>query len=243
MFTQYRNFKNNWIPKVSDRAATLPNSLIGCLQRPIGSFQYLIGQRSCPIPLRGVGGCNPPIDQDSCLIGKRSFTTKQHSHEVIETSSMNWQQSPQSTNKVSDSKLKNSPSGDRGVTPPNFDLEGIQFASSNPMSNKKGIEVSLRERFIQRLILDGKKATASKIFDESLELLKKRIEQYNSSNDGRGKSDDLHSLSTLTKDEIFVIALRKAQPWVTTSSLRRGGKKVIIPEILTPSQQESMAIR
>jgi ribosomal protein S7 len=189
------------------------------------------------------------------LIGKRSFTTKQHSHEVIETSSMNWQQSPQSTNKVSDSKLKssafrnpegilkNSPSGDRGVTPPNFDLEGIQFASSNPMSNKKGIEVSLRERFIQRLILDGKKATASKIFDESLELLKKRIEQYNSSNDGRGKSDDLHSLSTLTKDEIFVIALRKAQPWVTTSSLRRGGKKVIIPEILTPSQQESMAIR
>ena len=52
------------------------------------------------------------------------------------------------------------------------------------MSNKKGIEVSLRERFIQRLILDGKKATASKIFDESLELLKKRIEQYNSSNDG-----------------------------------------------------------
>ena len=157
--------------------------------------------------------------------------TKQHSHEVIGTSSMNWQQSPRSTNKVSDSKLKN------------FDLEGIQFASSNPMSNKKGIEVSLRERFIQRLILDGKKATASKIFDESLELLKKRIEQYNSSNDGRGKSDDLHSLSMLTKDEIFVIALRKAQPWVTTSSLRRGGKKVIIPEILTPSQQESMAIR
>ena len=177
--------------------------------------------------------------------------TKQHSHEVIGTSSMNWQQSPRSTNKVSDSKLKSSaslgaPSGalrnPEGILK-NSDLEGIQFASSNPMSNKKGIEVSLRERFIQRLILDGKKATASKIFDESLELLKKRIEQYNSSNDGRSKSDDLHSLSTLTKDEIFVIALRKAQPWVTTSSLRRGGKKVIIPEILTPSQQESMAIR
>ena len=103
--------------------------------------------------------------------------------------------------------------------------------------------LGLRERFIQRLILNGKKSIATKIFDESLELLKKRIEQYNSSNDGRGKSDDLHSLSMLTKDEIFVIALRKAQPWVTTSSLRRGGKKVIIPEILTPSQQESMAIR
>jgi hypothetical protein len=33
----------------------------------------------------------------------------------------------------------------------------------------------LRERFIQRLILDGKKSTATKVFDESLQLLKKRM--------------------------------------------------------------------
>jgi small subunit ribosomal protein S7 len=50
-------------------------------------------------------------------------------------------------------------------------------------------------------------------------------------------------LVNLTKDEIFMISLRKAQPWITTTSLRRGGKKVIIPEMLTPAQQESMAIR
>ena len=72
--------------------------------------------------------------------------------------------------------------------------------------------LKLRERFIQRLILDGKKSKATKIFDESLELLKTRIEQHNAITDSRGKSENLYSLATLTKDEIFVIALRKAQP-------------------------------
>ena len=72
--------------------------------------------------------------------------------------------------------------------------------------------LNLRERFIQRLILDGKKSTATKIFDESLELLKTRVEQHNAITDSRGKSENLYSLATLTKDEIFVIALRKAQP-------------------------------
>ena len=38
---------------------------------------------------------------------------------------------------------------------------------------------SLRERFIRRLIVNGKKSIATKIFDESLELLKKRIEEVN----------------------------------------------------------------
>jgi len=49
-------------------------------------------------------------------------------------------------------------------------------------------------------------------FDESLELLKERIQRYNASTDGRSKSENLYSLATLTKDEIFIIALRKAQP-------------------------------
>ena len=107
--------------------------------------------------------------------------------------------------------------------------------------------LGLRERFIQRLILNGKKSIATKIFDESLELLKTRIDQHNKSESKNGlqsnRALNLHSLASLTKDEIFIIALRKAQPWITTSSLRRGGKKVIIPEILTPAQQESIAIR
>ena len=115
----------------------------------------------------------------------------------------------------------------------------------------------LQSRFIKRLILDGKKGAATRIFDASLELLKKNIEQYL---EDEGKTsvswsvhkrttltltekNNLYLLANLTKEEIFVTALRKAQPWITTTSLRRGGKKVIIPEILTPSQQESIAIR
>lgn len=88
----------------------------------------------------------------------------------------------------------------------------LSFGSSIVTPKSKGMQVALRERFIQRLIVDGKKSIATKIFDESLELLKERIQQYNISTDNRGKSENLHSLATLTKDEIFIIALRKAQP-------------------------------
>lgn len=161
-----------------------------------------------------------------------------------------YSQSPKKNNWVPDRKLSSV------ATWP--ETEGFQFSSKGDYNQKAGLvsfgsstigskssilQVSLRERFIQRLIVDGKKSVATKIFDESLALLKDRIQEYNVSNDSRGKSENLYSLATLTKDEIFIIALRKAQPWVTTSSLRRGGKKVIIPEILTPAQQESIAIR
>ena len=89
----------------------------------------------------------------------------------------------------------------------------LSFGSSIVTTKSKGMQVALRERFIQRLIVDGKKSIATKIFDESLEItLKERIQQYNISTDTRGKSENLYSLATLTKDEIFIIALRKAQP-------------------------------
>jgi len=95
---------------------------------------------------------------------------------------------------------------------PNQITRTLSFGSSTMVSKNKGIQVTLRERFIQRLIVDGKKSIATKIFDESLESLKDRIQQYNLSTDSRGKSENLYSLATLTKDEIFIIALRKAQP-------------------------------
>jgi len=105
----------------------------------------------------------------------------------------------------------------------NTSCSETKFSKAMPLGDPKGSlnatrseadfsTLNLRERFIQRLILDGKKSTATKIFDESLELLKTRIEQHNAITDSRGKSENLYSLATLTKDEIFVIALRKAQP-------------------------------
>ena len=84
----------------------------------------------------------------------------------------------------------------------------------------------MMSRFIKRLILDGKKGAATKIFDASLELLKKNIEQYledegKTSVSGSAhkrttltltEKNNLYLLANLTKEEIFVTALRKAQP-------------------------------
>jgi len=47
----------------------------------------------------------------------------------------------------------------------------------------------------------------------------------------------------MSKSDLFLSAFFRAKPWFGTSSIRRGGKKVLIPEILSPKQQESIAIR
>jgi len=46
-----------------------------------------------------------------------------------------------------------------------------------------------------------------------------------------------------SKEELFLLAVDKAKPWLTTKTYRRGGKSVIIPEMINSSQQESFAIR
>ena len=121
----------------------------------------------------------------------------------------------------------------------NTPCSGAKLSNARGSLSLGGDSLRLRERFIQRLILDGKKAIATKIFDESLELLKTYIEKYNKSNDAGGRAKlsssnlgkvpqtlrvprrlpepssqdlNLQSLALLTKEEIFVIALRKAQP-------------------------------
>merc|ERR1719329_1924642 len=77
--------------------------------------------------------------------------------------------------------------------------------SENLISNVSDLKGSLNTTHSEASL-------STKIFDESLELLKIRIEQHNAITDSRGKSENLYSLATLTKDEVFVIALRKAQP-------------------------------
>ena len=81
---------------------------------------------------------------------------------------------------------------------------------STQVSAAKVTTLCLRERFIQRLIVDGKKSVATKVFDESLQLLISYIKDHNSI--AAKNQENLYSLMNLTKDEIFMIALRKAQP-------------------------------
>ena len=51
------------------------------------------------------------------------------------------------------------------------------------------------------------------------------------------------AVGSVSKEDLFLLAVDKAKPWLTTKTYRRGGKSVIIPEIINPSQQESFAIR
>ena len=64
-------------------------------------------------------------------------------------------------------------------------------------------------RFIKRLILDGKKGAATKIFDASLELLKKNIEQYLEDEGKTSVSWSAHKRTTLTlteKNNLYLLA-------------------------------------
>ena len=107
----------------------------------------------------------------------------------------------------------------------------------------------LRGRFVQRLMKDGKKSVATKVFDESLEIFYQTIQQSNIEDltkraKTRKKSTvDWDYIQKMSKSELFMAAFLRSKPWFGTSSIRRGGKKVLVPEILSAKQQESIAIR
>jgi small subunit ribosomal protein S7 len=108
--------------------------------------------------------------------------------------------------------------------------------------------LNLRSRFIQRLMKHGKKAVAVKLFDESLEIFYQKVqnldsEELNRKTKRKKSSIEWNHIQKLTKMEIFMMAFLRAKPWFGTSSVRRGGKKILIPEILSSKQQESIAIR
>ena len=101
-------------------------------------------------------------------------------------------------------------------------------------SNEVLLFEKLRSRFIQRLSFGGKKSSATKVFDESLDIL---YQQYKEAQ----KSDP--KLIPQTKSDLFLTAIHRAKPWLTTKTYKRGGKPVVIPEMLTESQSLAMAIR
>jgi|TARA_B110000208_G_scaffold77665_1_gene99523 ribosomal protein S7 len=76
--------------------------------------------------------------------------------------------------------------------------------------------ISLRNKFIQKLMLNGKKATATILFDESLEILKLKIEKEILSPKDKTKvkktTSFIENLQNKTKLEIFEIALNRGKP-------------------------------
>ena len=107
--------------------------------------------------------------------------------------------------------------------------------------------ISLRNKFIQKLMLNGKKATATILFDESLEILKLKIEKEILSPKDKTKvkktTSFIENLQNKTKLEIFEIALNRGKPWLSVVSTKRGGKTILVPKVLTPNQQQILVIR
>jgi len=83
----------------------------------------------------------------------------------------------------------------------------------------------LVSKFINKLMLDGKKTTAQRIFYKALEIADKQIEDCD---------DQL---------EIFMKALENVRPMVEVRSKRVGGANYQVPREVKRNRQQSLAIR
>ncbi len=82
----------------------------------------------------------------------------------------------------------------------------------------------LASKFINGLMLDGKKTTAQKIFYDALEMIEKRVK-------------DVEPL------EVFVTAITNVKPMIEVRSKRVGGATYQVPMEVKKNRQQSLAIR
>ena len=83
----------------------------------------------------------------------------------------------------------------------------------------------LATKIINKLMLDGKKTTAQKIFYDALDLAAKKLPDAES------------------QEEIFSKAIENARPSVEVRSKRVGGANYQVPREVKRSRQQSLAIR
>ncbi len=82
----------------------------------------------------------------------------------------------------------------------------------------------LATKIINKIMLDGKKSTAQKIFYDALDLAEKKLEVE-------------------SQEEIFTKALENARPSVEVRSKRVGGANYQVPREVKRNRQQSLAIR
>ena len=82
----------------------------------------------------------------------------------------------------------------------------------------------LATKIINKIMLDGKKSTAQKIFYDALDLAEKKLEVE-------------------SQEEIFSKALENARPSVEVRSKRVGGANYQVPREVKRHRQQSLAIR
>jgi small subunit ribosomal protein S7 len=82
----------------------------------------------------------------------------------------------------------------------------------------------LASKFINCIMLDGKKATATRVFYNALDQIKKRMPDVN-------------------PIDVFAAAIDNVKPTLEVRSRRVGGANYQVPMQVKPSRQQSLAIR
>lgn len=95
-------------------------------------------------------------------------------------------------------------------------------------------------KFINLLMIDGKKAKASKLFFEMLLFLKKRIDGDSDKKINNLSKSILYDLSTLY---YLSQAIQNVMPSVEVRKVRVAGSTYLVPAILSKKRQESLAIK
>lgn len=115
-----------------------------------------------------------------------------------------------------------------------------------PIREKKKLNINFclfSEKFINLLMIDGKKVKASKLFFDILLLIKKRVDK-----NSEKKSMNLHSSSQNFILETSVLdllaqAVENVTPNLEVRKVRVAGTTYLVPAILSKKRQETLAIR
>ena len=82
----------------------------------------------------------------------------------------------------------------------------------------------LATKFINQLMLDGKKSVAMKVFYDACEMASKKLDE-------------------IPAEEVFVKALENVRPAVEVRSKRVGGSNYQVPREVSPKRAQALAIR
>ncbi len=97
-------------------------------------------------------------------------------------------------------------------------------ASSQQLKPDPKYNSKLVSKFINCMMLDGKKSTTQRVFYDAMDIIGKKI-------------DDVQPL------EVFEKAINKAKPLIEVRSKRIGGASYQVPMQVNPKRQQSLAFR
>jgi small subunit ribosomal protein S7 len=96
----------------------------------------------------------------------------------------------------------------------------------------------LVSRFINTMMIEGRKSIAQRIFYDAMDIIAKQIAE------GKLKSDDGRRTTDVPRDlEVFETAVNNVKPLLEVRSRRIGGASYQVPMQVKPKRQQSLAFR